>query len=72
MEWLVQTFLIRNPRWDREVASQRSVVHTIILAQKPPYSLSNPLDLHGTLSNEEYVILKAESDKVSSSYSLYC
>lgn len=65
MDWSVQTFLLRNPRWAREEATQRSVVHTIILAQKQPYPFPQPLNLHGTLSHEEYLVLKAESDKVN-------
>lgn len=64
MEWSVQTFLLRNPRWDREEASKRSVVHSIVVAQKPPLTISQTLNLRGTISQEEYLVLKAESDKV--------
>lgn len=65
MDWTVQTFLLRNPRWDREEATQRSVSHSLVLAQKPPVTLPVPFQLQGTLPQDEYLILKAESDKVS-------
>jgi hypothetical protein len=64
MNWIVQTYLLRNPRWDREEATQRSVSHSLILAQKAPVTLPIPFQLQGTLLEEEYQILKAESDKV--------
>lgn len=66
MDWNVQTFLLRNPRWDREEASQRSVSHSLIIAQKSPFPLPIPLQIDGTLSDEEYRTLKEESDKVLS------
>lgn len=64
MTWNVQTFLLRNPRWDREEASQRSVSHSLVIAQKSPYPLPVPMQINGTLSDEDYLTLKAESDKV--------
>jgi hypothetical protein len=65
MDWTVQTFLLRNPRWDREEATQRSVSHSLVLAQKPPVTLPTPFHLQGALPEDEYLILKAESDKVN-------
>jgi hypothetical protein len=65
MEWRVQSYLLRNPRWDREEPSQRSVSQSLIVVQKPPCTLPIPFDLQGALSEEEFRTLKAESDKVS-------
>lgn len=68
--WQVSKFRVKSSRWDENEHRRRAIAHSMIVCDKPyidgSFPCSNyPMDIAGTLEDEEFFRLKEYAEKVN-------